>query len=223
MTDSWQYGEAAGSVEPARFPWPPLEDESITGAFGATWRGATIDPAATFRTIPRSGGIGPAVLFFLVIGMLVAGANLFWEMTSILTLPAGFEEELSAALDTPPIQPVVGFLFTPLFLLGTLFVSAGVVHLILMMVGGARHGFGTTVRVFCYAYAPQIFAVVPFIGGIVGTIWMVVVAIIGLREAHETDGWKAGVAVLTPFVLMLGAAFMFLVLVMAAGSAVLLG
>lgn len=223
MTDSWQYGEAAAPVTGDRFPWPPAEGESITGAFGAMWRGATLDPAATFRRTPRTGGIGAAVLYYLIIGILVAGASLFWEMTSILTLPAGFEEELGAALDAPTIQPVVGFLLSPLVLLGALLLSAGVTHVLLLMVGGARHGFGTTVRVFCYAYSPQIFAVIPILGGIVGTIWMLVVAIIGLREAHETDGWRAGVAVLTPFVLMLGFAFMFLVLVVAAGSAVLLG
>jgi hypothetical protein len=54
----------------------------------------------------------------------------------------------------------------------------------LLILRGATHGIGTTVRVFCYAYSPMIFGVVPVLGGLVGGIWMLVIAIIGLGAAH---------------------------------------
>jgi hypothetical protein len=58
-------------------------------------------------------------------------------------------------------------------LLGIL-ISGVIVHLFLMLFGGANQGLTMTLRVISYAYAPQIFAVVPFVGGCIAAIWMLV-------------------------------------------------
>jgi len=55
--------------------------------------------------------------------------------------------------------------------------------------------------VISYAYAPQIFAVVPFVGWCIASIWMLVLEIIGLAAAHRTDTWRAALAVLAPVIL----------------------
>jgi hypothetical protein len=209
----WTYGETA---EPTGFPWPPPEDGALLSAFGETWRSATFDPGAFFRRLPTSHGTGPALLYYLVLGILLAGVALFWDMTGVFTQAAG-DEALAAELGFGTIDPVISFLLAPLLLLLALFVSAGVVHLLLLVFGGAGGGFGTTLRVFCYAYSPMVFGVVPLLGTAVGSIWMLVLAIIGLREAHRTDGWKAAVAVLLPFVLLLGFVA-FAVMMVAAGA-----
>lgn len=207
----WTYGEAA---EPAGFPWPPREDGSILSAFGETWKSATFDPGSFFRRLPTAHGTGPALLYYLVLGILLAGVALFWDMTGAFTRPAG-DEALAAELGFGTIDPIISFLLSPLLLLFALFVSAGVVHLLLLVFGGAGGGFGTTLRVFCYAYSPMILGVVPFLGTVVGGIWMLVLAIIGLREAHRTDGWKAAVSVLLPFVLLIGFVVFAVIMVMA--------
>lgn len=217
MSESWSYGEAA---EPRTFPWPPPEDGSVLSAFGETWKSATLDPGAFFGRLPSTGGTGAAVLYYLVIGILTAGVSLFWDLTGIFTGAAG-DEALAAELGMGAVDPLVGFLISPLVLAIGLLVAAGVSHVVLLIFGGARNGFTTTLRVFCFAYSPMIFGVVPFLGAIVGTIWMVVLAIIGLREAHQTDGWKAGAAVLLPFTLLVGMVIMALVFLAAAGAALL--
>lgn len=216
MTEPWEYGDAA--PETPSFPWPPGDNDSIVARFGETWRSATFDPAAFFRRVPRDNGTGAAVLYYLVIGVLVAGATLFWESLTFFSGPSG---DLAAELGIQPMNPVVSFLLTPAVLLGMLFVSAAVTHMLLSLFDGVRHGFGTTVRTFAYAYSPGLFGVVPWIGGLVGSIWMLVLLIIGLREAHEVEGWKAAVAVLLPLFLLVGLMIFSFLVLMTAGAALL--
>ncbi len=104
------------------------------------------------------------------------------------------------------VQPLQDFLFAPLILIISLFVSAGVVHLTLMILRGANSGFATTVRVFCFAYGAQLAVVIPFVGGLTAGIWSVVLAVIGLREAHATTTSRAVLALLLPLglVMLLG-------------------
>jgi hypothetical protein len=223
MSNDWEFGEAAAPqpAVPDRFPWPPMEGGAGLTAFGETWKRATFEPAAFFRGMPRRAAMGPALLYYLIIVVLVAGASLFWDSLSLFA--GQFEDTAMAAeLGVDSVSPLVGFLLTPAILLALLYLSAGVIHLLLTVLGAARHGFGTTVRVICYAYSPGLFGIVPILGGLVGSVWMLVLLIIGLREAHETEGWKAAVAVLLPFAIAMGfmiLAFLFLV----AASAAIMG
>ena len=198
--DTWSYGE---TTAPAGFPWPPRQDAPVVMALGETWRSATFDPGSFFRRMPPEQGVGPAILYYLVVGILVAGVSLFWDMTGVFTRPAG-DEAVAAELGIGTLDPVIGFLLSPLVLLIGLVLSAAVSHVLLLVFGAARHGFGVTVRVFCYAYSPMIFGVVPLLGALVGGIWMIVLSILGLRDAHGIEGWKAALAVLLPFVLLVG-------------------
>lgn len=242
MSEIWEYGGEAGgaSDEPSerqvgdrptgtappdggeRFPWPPPEDGSILASLAETWKSATFDPGRFFARIPREGGTGAAILYYLGIGLLVAGASLFWDVLGQVAT-AGTRGTLATELGLGSVQPVTAFLLSPIVLMVALFLSAAVVHGLLALFDGARHSFGTTVRVFCYAYSPMIFGVIPLLGALVGTAWMLVLTIIGLREAHQTDGWKPVVAVLLPFVLMLGLGLMLVLAIMAAGAALLSG
>lgn len=199
MTETWEYAEDDGPIPDRGFPWPPPEDGPILPAFGATWKGATFDPGAFFAETPREGGTGAAIVYYLAVGMLVAGAALFWDSMAFFgTSAAG--SSMAAELGMQPLSPLVRFLLAPALLMAALGISAGVVHVLLLIFDGASHGFGTTVRVFSYAYSPAIFGVVPIVGPLVGSVWAVVLAIIGLREAHETPAWKPVVAVLVPFI-----------------------
>jgi hypothetical protein len=211
----------ASTPEPATaFPWPPAEGRPVLPAFGATWREATFDPATFFRRVPREGGTGAAFVYFLALAVLVAGVALFWDSLSVFA--GGTANDLIASeLGTEAMDPLVGFLLTPGMLAFGLVLWTAITHVLLLLFGGATHGFGTSFRVFCYAYAPALFGVVPLIGPLVGAVWMVVLLIIGLREAHGTDGWRPALAVLVPVFLTLTLAVLGLILVAAAGAALL--
>lgn len=186
---------------PPGFPWPPADDESVPGALAATWQGASLRPATFFRAMPARGSLGAALLYYLPIGILVAGADLFW------TTVRGGASDADIVLDSAPsLPPLVSFLLSPVLLIASLFVAAGATHILLRIVGGANRDFAFTTRLFAFAYSPQILGVVPAVGVVVGFVWMVVIAIIGIREGHGTSTARAAAAVLIP--VFIGLAFL---------------
>jgi hypothetical protein len=185
------------------FPWPPRPGSSPLEAFFQTWKLSVFQPTRFFQGLPAPRPLGPAVLYFLIIGIAAVGISLFWLTLFEATLAA---TGLRAEADGPvlgPWMPVVQFLLSPLFLLLGLGISFVVHHAILALVGGARRGPGTTLRVLSFAYGPALFAVVPLLGPVVGGFWMLALAIIGLREAHQTESWRAATAILLPLVLLI--------------------
>lgn len=152
--------------------------------------------------MPREFGFGWVLGYYLVIGVVGAGISLFWHM---VLGPPPLQRWLPASAANAS-NPVIDFLLSPLWLLLGLYIAAGVVHLFLLLVRGARHGFGPTLRVFCFSAGPQLFNVIPYVGPPVGGIWSLVLTVIGLRETHETTTGRALAAVLIPLVLLAGLA-----------------
>jgi len=156
--------------------------------------------------MPREDSFGAVLGYYLIIGVIASGVNLFW--TSLFNF-AGIGSVFMPEMATSPMSGIVEFLLSPLLLMVTLYMVSGITHLVLMMAGGAHHGFQTTTRVFAFAYSPALLGVVPVIGNIIAFVWMIVLGIIGLREAHETTTGKATFALLLP-------TFLFMTLVMVA-------
>ena len=184
---------------PERFPWPPREDVSAFDAFTETWRESCFHPTSFFRRMPRSGNYGAVLTYYLVLGVVAAGIELFWRSVLGFSLSERLMNE-----DSSRLNDIVRFLLSPLILILALYLVTGVCHLLLLMLRGATHGFEASSRVFAFSYGPAIANVVPILGGLIGFVWMAVLAIVGLREAHQTDGSKAAVAVLVPLFLLLG-------------------
>jgi hypothetical protein len=184
-----------------RFPWPPRAGSSPLVALIETWKLSVFQPTLFFQQLPVPHSIGSAVLYYLIVGIPAVGITLFWQMLfRLLYSSAGFEPASAAAPESAAWMPIVQFLLSPLFLLVGLGISFVVTHLLLMIFRGANRGAGTTLRVLCYSYGPALFVIVPVVGALVGGVWTIVLAIIGLREAHQTDGWRAATAILLPIV-----------------------
>jgi len=206
------------SSQPGTFPWPPRPEDSVLDGLIDTWRSATLRPASFFAVMPESGSLGAPVLYYLVIGILGAGLRLFWSMLLPGADNAFLNDLLGSAVRA---NPLVDFLASPLYLLLSLFLAAGVTHLLLLALVPAHHRFGSTLRVFCFAYSPVLFGVVPFAGPVLAFFWMTVLAIVGLRVAHQTSAARAATAVLLPLVVAL--LFMATAIVLLARGAALLG
>jgi hypothetical protein len=99
------------------------------------------------------------------------------------------------------LQLVLGLVITPLVALIVLFIWTALVHLMLTLLGGANRGFATTLRVMCYAQTTQLAVVLPGLGGFVAFVWRLILEVVGLSQAHKTEGWKAALAVLLPLLL----------------------
>ena len=86
-----------------------------------------------------------------------------------------------------------------------LFIGGGILHLCLMLVGGANRSFETTFRVACFtAGAANLFSMIPICGGIVALVYHIVLECIGLSRAHPTTTGKALMAIFLPLIVCCG-------------------
>ena len=107
----------------------------------------------------------------------------------------------------------VRILLTPIFIALGLFIWAGLVHICLMMLGGANKTFETTFRALSFAYgATALFCIVPCCGGLVALIWGLIADCIGISRSHETDVGRATGAVLLPLIVCCGGIFVVLLI-----------
>lgn len=112
---------------------------------------------------------------------------------------------------------VVGAVVLPIAVLLGMFVSSGIYHLMLMMLGAARQPYETTFRVVAYSTgAVSILAAIPICGSYVQGITQLVYTGIGLCRAHEISGVKAALAVVLPLVICCGGAIVVYAVVIAA-------
>jgi hypothetical protein len=97
----------------------------------------------------------------------------------------------------------------PLFVVVWLFIGSAIVHLCLMIVGGANQSFETTFRVLAFTQGSTgPLQMIPVCGGLIAFVWALVCTCIGLARAHETDTGRAVLAVLLPLIVCCGGIFL---------------
>jgi hypothetical protein len=193
----------AAAAAPGEPPAPagssiPFEDRSrpFVERLWSTIKLAFADPARLFSSVP-DGDIGPPVLYAVVvqtISMLVVTA---WQVAIVwlatLAGGSGFED---LAFGTGFLALCV--LFSPLFALVSLFVGAGIYHLMLLLVGDGQRGFAVTLRAQAYGGTPNLLVILPVCGWLAGGVWVMVLTILGACYGHRTDGWRAALAYFLP-------------------------
>ena len=93
----------------------------------------------------------------------------------------------------------------PLFVVIGLFIGSAIVHVCLMIVGGANHSFETTFRVVAFSQGSVgPLQMIPVCGGLISAVWGLVCNCIGLARAHDTDTGRAVLAVFLPLIVCCG-------------------
>jgi len=190
--------------DPARTgpAWEQPEKSWLT-RFAQTTQAVLTGPDLFFRTMRREGGIGGPIVFG-VIGSLLGGiVGAMYQMV-LSTLMAGMhspaaarEQVLAGAFSTGCLIVVM-----PLAAVLGMFIGSAIYHVMLLLLGGARRSYETTLRVSAYGTgATSVLSLIPICGAFIGAIYAIVVAIIGLARAHEISTGKAAAAVLIPIVL----------------------
>ncbi|HXY38285.1 MAG TPA: YIP1 family protein [Vicinamibacteria bacterium] len=207
--------EAGGALPPtlpggpSAVPWDERERLGTVNALVETTRQVLAVPGAFFRSMPTAGGIGSPLLYAVIVGWLgLIVASLYQAVfRSLMGSP------FSTLGDRPEVTALVGWVegwagfvmqvaLGGIFVVIGVFVGAGILHLFLLLLGGARSGFETTVRVVCFAQATSVVFLVPFCGQLVAGIWTLVLYIIGLAAAHRIGHGKAAAATLLPIALL---------------------
>jgi hypothetical protein len=180
-------------------PWEQRGGRGAVGAFAETLQRALFRPAAFFRGTDPDRGAGGALLYAVIVGTISLGVALLWQRALADRAPFEAGGRLSGLFESR--RAIAGVsLFLPIGVaLGNL-VWAAVLHVSLAVLGGARRGFGATLKAVCYSSSATAFNVFPVCGAPIGAVWQVVVQIIGVRELHRTSTGRAFWAWLLPFV-----------------------
>lgn len=198
----------AGAGAPAPrsgLPWENRQGRSIVSAFIETLQMVLSRPGVAFTAMRREGGIFEPLIYAVIGGSF---GFIVYFLFMFLLQSIGFMADSRSAM-AGVMGMGIGFVFVlifmPLFLAIGLFIGSGILHLCLMMVGGAKQPFETTFRVVCYSIGSTYpLLVVPFCGNLVAGIWAIVLYCIGLSRAHETDTGRAVLAVFLPLIVCCG-------------------
>ena len=214
---------AAATSEPAGprsgLPWDARQTKGLWNAFIETLQMILTRPVAAFTAMKREGGLGEPLLYAIIGGTF--GAVFAIAYNFVLRSFTPFEDRHGAM---PHVFGGLGWIFllvlTPLFVVIGMFIASAILHVCLMIVGGAKQSFETTFRVVCFAegsVSPLL--VIPFCGGLIVGIWKVILYCIGLARAHETDTGRAVIAVLFPLIVCCGGLLLLIFGVLGAMSA----
>ncbi len=161
-------------------------------------------PQTAFSGVPVDGNYLRPLLFLLLVGSVTTAVSLVYQ--AVMELAAQRPADSTEPAFTLGIYGVV-FVLIPVLLTVGAFISAGIFHVCLMLIGVAPKSFEVTFRVVCYANgATSVMLLIPFCGGLVQSVWNLYAIIIGLREVHGITTGKAAVAVLLPLMVCCGLA-----------------
>jgi hypothetical protein len=211
---------APGEAGRERTAWEDRETRGFFGGLFRTLNDALFRPSEFFRKMPVSGGLTDPLLYGLILGMVGIMFSYLWQIVtrgSMQGMIPGMQATAGPDILRGGGLALMAF-FSPFFIIIGMFVSAGILHVCLMLVKGTKADFEGTFRVVAYGYSANIFMVIPFCGGLLTVVWALVLSIIGLREAHETTGGKAAFAVFLPAILCCGLAFLTVAAILGAAA-----
>lgn len=176
-------------------------------------------PTYFFEGVWRDVSLVKPLIFALVnafiVAILVAAYQVgFHALVSGAEIAASFKAITSPlAVLSAPLALLVIFagvlFFVPLVTCIGLFISAGIYHLCLMILGAANRPFIQTFRVTCYSTGPQLLQILPIAGGMIAGIWQLILTIMGLKIVHRTTWGKTVLAVFLPMILCCGIIILF--------------
>ena len=203
----WQAPPGAGR----RTPWERRDEIGTATALVETTQAVLLRPSEFFRQMPVVGGLGGPLVYGLVLGYIGVVARAVYDLVFSSVLGSA----MSGLSPDPQLQPFLKLLEGGGGVLGlavalvigipmmaiAMFLTTGVLHVFLMMLGAASRGFEATFRVVAYAQATALLNVIPFCGSLLAGLYALVLIVIGLTEAQQTSAGKALLAVLLPIFL----------------------
>jgi len=191
-------------------PWERREQIGFFPALVETTQQALTGPEAFFRGMPVTGGITAPLLYGVLIGYVGLVASTLYSVVFSMTFGGlgtlarqGGPFERMAPLLEGGTNVIFNLVFGPVLIAVGLFIVSGILHLMILLLGGARRDFEATFRVVSYSGAASIIEILPVCGWLIARVYFVVLATIGLAHAQGISKGKAAAAVLLPLFLCL--------------------
>jgi hypothetical protein len=189
-------------------PWEHRQERGFFNAFIETLVMVLTRPGEAFTVMKREGGLGEP-LIYAVIGGCVGGLVSFLFSLGLQSIGLFADQhDTFAAMAGMGVGSVAVIVLLPFLVVIGLFIFSAIVHLCLMIVGGAKQSFETTFRVVAFSQGSTgPLQMVPVCGGFIAFVWSLVCNCIGLARAHETDTGRAVLAVFLPLIVCCGGVF----------------
>jgi len=180
-------------------------------------------PVDTLNEIAREKPVGLAFLVYLAVATLVMVANLFGEEGR-----ASLEELMFEVGITIPLPVIIGGGL--LLALVSIFILAGLLHLLARLFGG-KGGYWNFFSAYAFADFPMIitvpFTLIAVFAGVIGsvldgaitfgvTIWTIVLQVIALRESYGLSTWASIGVYVIQFIIIVVIPLAILIAVLAA-------
>jgi hypothetical protein len=182
-------------------PWEMRSELGLVKSIQESLKGVLFSPSMFFRTTTVTGGIKEPLAFGILMGSLGMMFEVFWQgVIRFGDLPSLSKGSLGAFAWGPLVMGAL--VLCPLIATILICISTLVLHFLLAVVRGGKNGFEATLRAVSYAQASQLWAVIPFLGGWLAGIWLMVVTVVSLKEMHGISYAKVIFALLIPFIVM---------------------
>lgn len=151
------------------------------------------NPAGFFKDMPVAGGYADPLIFTVAMGVV---AGIIMTLFSIVGLVHA--NTFMMALAT--------VIFMPIFTGIASFIGAAILFVIWKLMG-SQYSYETAFR--CGAYASAIFPIttilgfIPYLGAVVGLLWMMYLMVIASTEVHKIEAKKAWIVFGILFALMI--------------------
>ncbi len=182
-------------------PWEQRGELGLLKAILQTAKEVLFSPKRLFKGIRAKGGLSEPLAFGLLFGSLGMMLSVFWDVIMAAAGLGGQAGGMGPRFGLPLLLPVM-LLVIPAFVLVSLFCLSGLIHLFLRLVGAGGGGFQATFRVMSYGQATQILAAIPLAGGLLSSVWFLIVQVVGFREIHHTSYPRVIMALLLPVALL---------------------
>lgn len=207
---------ASASESPALrhgLPWDQRQEKGLFNAFIETLQMVLTRPSDAFTAMKREGGFGEPLIYALIGGCVggvvsflfslgLQSVGIFAGRRNGFAMMAGMGVGSAAFIILLPVLIAIGLL-----------IATAIVHLCLMIVGGAKQSLETTFRVLAFSQGSTgPLQIIPLCGGFIAGVWALVVTCIGLARAHETDTGRAVLAVFLPLIVCCGGGLLLAIL-----------
>lgn len=202
----WQW--SSGEPPPAPPPPAPLlpwesSEQPLLPSLLSTVQLMLRDGGDAMQRVKRGVGFARPLAYAVLLSWLGAAISAAYQLflnQSLWRLLPG----LSHDTHTEVVARGFALLFTPVAVAASAFVGGGITHLLLVLLGGGRSGYRSTVRVACYANTPAVLSVIPLVGPLVALVWGIYLEVRGLAIAHEMPIGSVLIAVILPAVVCCG-------------------
>ena len=188
-------------------PWDDRQQRGVLRAFFDTMIMVLTRPAEAFTAMKREGGFGDPLLYAIIGSSVGYVAYFIYNVLLSSVRLLGTHENPVMHMMGGGIRSLFLIICVPVLVAIGAFIASGILHLCLMIVGGAKQSFETTFRVVCFGGgSADPILIIPICGGLIGGIWKIVLYCIGLARGHETDTGRAVLAVVLPLIICCGGA-----------------